>query len=66
LQARIDPRGFGLLEATVNGVEDGVELSLEPCAAMYVVLAGLSRSMPQLPWVDGSVGSRIEHPGYEE
>ncbi|MDH3746261.1 MAG: hypothetical protein OES47_14265, partial [Acidobacteriota bacterium] len=49
---------------------DGQQLSLEPCASMYVVLKGLSESMPHLPWASpiGApvTGTRIGHPGYHE
>ncbi len=66
LSARLASADFSLLEATPGeAASDGQELSLVACASMYVVLRGLSESMPHIPWMEGS-GTRIEHPGYEE
>jgi len=73
--ARIDPATFGVEQAE-SGAEarDGDSLSLEPCAAMYMLLQGLRQSMPHLP-VAGAVTKnlagpaptgKISHPGYED
>ena len=64
--ARLGAADFSLLEATPGeAAGDGQELSLEACASMYVVLRGLSQSMPHLPWMEAA-GTKIAHPGYEE
>ena len=47
------------------GAVEGQQFSLEACASMYVVLRGLSESMPHLPWME-TAGTKIGHPGYEE
>jgi NADPH-dependent glutamate synthase beta subunit-like oxidoreductase len=65
--ARLDPGTFGLLDATPSAsCADGQSLSLEPAAAMYVLLSGLRASMAHLPLADSSSGSgtRVSHPGY--
>jgi NADPH-dependent glutamate synthase beta subunit-like oxidoreductase len=69
--ARIDPKKFALLDtAPGEAASEGQILSLDACASMYVVLEGLSRSMPQLPWAapaDAAVpATKIAHPGYDE
>ncbi|MCP3960456.1 MAG: FAD-dependent oxidoreductase [bacterium] len=69
--ARLAVADFSLLEAAAgDGARDGQELSLEPCANMYVVLRGLSESMPHLPWASPpgapAAGTKVAHPGYEE
>ena len=69
--ARLGAEDFSLLEIEAGDVgADGQQLSLEPCASMYVVLKGLSESMPHLPWASpiGApvTGTRIGHPGYHE
>jgi NADPH-dependent glutamate synthase beta subunit-like oxidoreductase len=71
LSARIDPTDFSLLEAKPGeGAGKGAKPSLEPCASMYVVLQGLAKSMPQLPWAappdSPAPGTKVAHPGYEE
>ena len=71
LEVRLDSADFSLLEAKAGEEAiEGQELMLETCAGLYVVLKGLSESMPHLPWASppGSpvVGCRVEHPGYEE
>ena len=71
LIAQIEPASFALLEATVGGTaREGQVLSLEPCATMYVLLRGLSESMPQLPQAmppgSSSPGTKIGDPGYKE
>jgi NADPH-dependent glutamate synthase beta subunit-like oxidoreductase len=71
LSARIDPTDFSLLEAKPGeGTGEGAKPSLEPCASMYVVLQGLAKSMPQLPWAapadSAARGTKVGHPGYEE
>ena len=66
LSARFAAADFSLLEATPGAAAgEGQELSLEACASMYVVLRGLSESMPHIPWMEGP-GTKIGHPGYEE
>ena len=72
--ARLKAEDFSLLTAQAgDSVQDGQVLSLEPCASMYVVLTGLSESMPHLPWASPASaqagaplsGTRVGHPGYE-
>ena len=66
LSARFATADFSLLEATPGeAATDGQELSLEACASMYVVLRGVSESMPHIPWMEGP-GTKVDHPGYEE
>jgi NADPH-dependent glutamate synthase beta subunit-like oxidoreductase len=66
LNARFGGADFSLLEATPGEAStDGQELSLEACASMYVVLRGVSESMPHIPWMEGP-GTKIDHPGYQE
>jgi putative selenate reductase len=69
--ARLDLPGFSLLEATPGETaSEGQTLSLEACASMYVVLEGLTRSMPHLPPAapaeSPTPATRIAHPGYAE
>ena len=71
MSATLEPKSLALIEATpADGVAAGQQLTLEACASMYVVLKGISESLPQLPWAEphGSPpsGTRIGHPGYEE
>ncbi|MCH7666313.1 MAG: FAD-dependent oxidoreductase [Acidobacteria bacterium] len=72
--ARLKAADFSLITAQPGDcAQDGQVLSLEPCASMYVVLTGLSESMPHLPWASPASahpgaplsGTRVEHPGYE-
>jgi len=66
-RARIDPNTFEVEHAEMTTGNHG--LSLEPCAAMYVLLKGIKQSLPFLPVaVPGDMGAtgRIAHPGYEE
>jgi hypothetical protein len=68
--ARLDPDTFELVqvEATADA-RNGDTLSLEPCAAMYVLLNGLRQSLPYLPTAlpaDLVARGRIAHPGYKE
>jgi putative selenate reductase len=56
--ALIDPVTFGVERAAPGAfIRDGDVLSLEACAAMYVLLRGLSRSMPHLPAARLAAGS---------
>ncbi len=66
-RARIDPLTFEVEHAEVTGHD--ATYSLEPCAAMFVLLKGIQRSLPFLPTalpVDSAAAGRIAHPGYEE
>ncbi len=63
-RARIDPATFDVSESSTDA-EDGTDLSLEPCASMYVLLTGLRASMPHLPTRKEAAGT-IPHPGYAE
>ena len=70
-RARLNPETFEVEEA--NLTDSTGPLSLEPCAAMFVLLAGLQQSMPHLPTArsapapdsPAATGS-IAHPGYRE
>jgi putative selenate reductase len=68
-KADIDPATFELERIEPgDGARDGDLLSLEPCAAMYVLLKGLSRSMPHMPtaWpADQKAAGKIPQPEYE-
>jgi putative selenate reductase len=68
--AQIDPATFELERIEPgNEARNGDLLSLEPCAAMYVLLKGLSRSMPFMPtaWpADRTAAGKISQPEYEE
>jgi putative selenate reductase len=67
LSARLDPGDFSLLEASPGeSAGEGDAPSLEPCAAMYVVLRGLAESMPHLPWSEPAAGTRVPPPGIQE
>jgi putative selenate reductase len=71
LEARLQPGSFSLIAANPGAAAtEGQDLTLEACASMYVVLLGVSTSMPQVPWVESADGTtrktRIAHPGYEE
>jgi putative selenate reductase len=68
--ARLDPETFAVeqIDALV-AANDGGELSLEPAAAMYVLLNGLKQSLPQLPTAtrtELAATGKITHPGYAE
>jgi putative selenate reductase len=64
-RASVNPHTFEIEHAEVIETEDAY--SLEPCAAMFVLLQGLRRSLPFLPTAgDMAATGRIEHPGYEE
>jgi len=69
-RARLDPETFELesIDAAAGvGADD--ELSLEPCATMYVLLNGIRQSLPQLPTALGAESAttgKITHPGYAE
>ncbi|MDH3481470.1 MAG: FAD-dependent oxidoreductase [Gammaproteobacteria bacterium] len=66
-RARLDPLTFDVERAEMTGDEDSC--SLEPCAAMFVLLTGIQRSLPFLPTAlpaDVAAAGRIAHPGYEE
>jgi hypothetical protein len=68
--ARLDPESFELEQVeAAPGVVDGEKLSLEPLAAMYVLLNGLRQSLPHLPTALTSAlaaEGKIAHPGYAE
>jgi putative selenate reductase len=69
-RARIDPATFKVEQIERAGKAcDEDPLSLEPCAAMYVLLSGLRESVPHLPtaWpADRAVSKRIALPEFEE
>jgi putative selenate reductase len=71
LHAILQPQSLTLIEATPGErATEGQQLTLEECASMYVVLMGVSSSMPQIPWAatagSSASGTKIGHPGYEE
>jgi len=68
--ARLDPDTFELeqIDATETA-GDSDKLSLEPVAAMYVLLKGFSQSLPHLPTVlpaGLAATGKIAHPRYAE
>ncbi len=69
-RARVNPATFEVEQVELAGSDNaGEPLSLEPCAAMYVLLRGLRRSMPYLPTAcpgGAAAAGKIAHPGYEE
>jgi putative selenate reductase len=69
-RARVNPATFEVDQLDlVSSDNAGQALSLEPCAAMYVLLRGLRRSMPYLPTAcpgGPAAAGKIAHPGYEE
>ncbi|MFQ5548663.1 MAG: putative selenate reductase subunit YgfK [Woeseia sp.] len=69
-RARLDPATFEVERAEPTGSADAAgPLSLNPCAAMYVLLTGIRQSMPHLPTAyraNTAAAGRIAHPGYEE
>jgi putative selenate reductase len=60
---RIDPETWEVRSAEPGPAASG-EVSLEPAAAMYALLAGLSGSVPHLPAYEGGTKEGIGHPGY--
>jgi putative selenate reductase len=71
LQAHLDPEDFSLIEVSRGeAANEDQDLTLEPCASMYVLLQGLSESMPHLPWASPlsapAQATRVGHPGYDE
>ncbi|MFT5450378.1 MAG: putative selenate reductase, partial [Gammaproteobacteria bacterium] len=49
-RARLNPDTFEIQHAEhTGGTKNGAALSLEPCAAMFVLLTGLQQSAPHLP-----------------
>jgi len=68
--ARIDPDSFELLHVEPGArARNGDLLSLEPCAAMYLLLKGLNKSLSHFPVVapDGqAVTGWISEPNYED
>ena len=69
-RARVDSATFEVEQAEPTGSGNaGEPLSLETCAAMYVLLRGLRQSMPYLPTAyqgGAAAAGKIAHPGYEE
>ena len=69
-RARVNPATFEVEQAEPIGSGNAADpLSLEHCAAMYVLLQGLRQSMPFLPtaWPDDeTTAGKIAHPGYAE
>ena len=79
-RARLNPETFEVEYADVTGgAKEGdllpmePSLSLEPCAAMFVLLRGLQQSMPHLPTARSGQGpdslaatGSFAHPGYRE
>jgi hypothetical protein len=68
--ARLDPDTFELeqIEATETA-GDSDKPSLEPVAAMYVLLKGFSQSLPHFPSAlpaGLAATGKIAHPGYME
>ena len=68
--ARLDPDTFELeqIDATETA-HDSDKPSLEPVAAMHVLLKGFSQSLPYLPTVlpiELAATGKIAHPGYAE
>jgi len=68
--ARLNPDTFATEQIEVTATaRDGDKLSLEPVAAMYVLLNGLRQSIPQLPTAltdELAARGKIAHPGYTE
>ena len=68
--ARLRPKTFEIIEIEATAAaRTGDELSLEPVAAMYVLLNGLKSSLPHLPTAlpaESADSGRIAHPGYAE
>jgi putative selenate reductase len=62
-RVKLEPDTFDLIETDANG-----ELSLAPAATMYTLMKGIKDSMPQIPLMpaNGSVGTLVGHPGYQE
>ena len=68
--ARIDPDSFELLHVEPGArAGNGELLSLEPCAAMYLLLKGLNKSLSHFPVVapDGQAATGwISEPKYAD
>ena len=72
--ARLNPDTFEVEEARLDDrAKEGDSLSLDPCAAMFVLLVGLQKSMPHLPTAQPGQASGgpaeadgITHPPYRE
>ena len=66
--ATLDKDTFKLLEATPTAATDGEALSLEAAADMFILLKGMQGSMNHLPAMaaDGSRGTFVTHPGYQD
>ena len=68
--ARLDPDTFRLEQIDASETaRDSDKLSLEPVAAMYVLLKGFSQSLPYVPTVlpaGLAATGKIAHPGYVE
>mgnify|MGYP001828718585 FL=1 len=66
--ARLDTTSFEPVQLHVGGeTGDGSALSLEPAATMYVLLNGLTKSLPFLPTAlaaECSADGKIPHPDY--
>ncbi len=66
-RARIEPATFRVRQIEATGDTQVAEtVSLEPCAAMFVLLQGFKHSMPHLPAAMPATAGKISHPGYEE
>jgi len=69
-RARLNPDTFEVQQAEHTGsANNRTSLSLEPCAAMFVLLLGLKQSVPHLPTArPGALAAagRIAHPGYRD
>jgi putative selenate reductase len=67
---RLDPDTFTAEKIdAAPGLSGNEVLSLEPAAAMYVLLKGIIKSLPQLPGATRTkpvTSGKIEHPGYAE
>jgi putative selenate reductase len=69
LSAKLERSTLAVVEAERGpGAVDGSEVSLRPAADMYVLVRGISGSMPQLPRASevSSGGGRLSHPGYAD
>lgn len=68
--ARLDTKSFEPVQINVSAeTGDGSALSLEPAATMYVLLNGLTKSLPFLPTAipaELTADGKIPHPGYVE
>ena len=65
--ASIDMAGFRLRNIEpAPGVTGSEQLTLKPCATMYVLLKGLAASLPYLPAAAGDGKGCIPAPAFEE